>query len=153
MSTITTTSSHPLPAQSPPASRALIGYAVRCAICECACIVLGIPLIFVVPRFREIFKHFKTNLPALTEWLLSLSDFVANQYGWIPLLLLPFLLPLPILALDLTCEANTARVLRRIYTALLIFVFVAFILTLILGIGLPHIKLIQSVSGEEAGGR
>ena len=132
--------------------RALVGYAIRLAICEFACIALGILLIFGVPKFREIFKDFKTTLPALTMWLIDFSDFVANGFGWIVLLLLPLFLPAPVLVLDLTCEARTARVLRRVYTALLIVVFVAFVGTLILGIGLPYIKLSQAVSHGEPGG-
>jgi type IV pilus assembly protein PilC len=52
-------------------------------------IVTGI-MIFVVPKFREIFKDFKTSLPALTEFLLSMSDWIANQYGWAVIFGSPF---------------------------------------------------------------
>lgn len=53
-------------------------------------IVTGI-MIFVVPKFREIFKDFKTSLPALTEFLLSMSDWIANQYGWAVIFGSPFI--------------------------------------------------------------
>jgi type IV pilus assembly protein PilC len=53
-------------------------------------IVTGI-MIFVVPKFREIFKDFKTSLPALTEWLMAISDWIAMQYGWLWILGSPFL--------------------------------------------------------------
>jgi len=53
-------------------------------------IVTGI-MIFVVPKFREIFKDFKTTLPALTEFLLSCSDWIANEYGWCFILGSPFI--------------------------------------------------------------
>lgn len=52
-------------------------------------IVVGI-MIFVVPKFREIFRDFRTNLPALTEWLLATSDWIAAQYGWAVILGAPF---------------------------------------------------------------
>jgi type IV pilus assembly protein PilC len=44
-------------------------------------IVTGI-MIFVVPRFKEIFKDFKTTLPMITEKLIQFSTFVAEDYGW-----------------------------------------------------------------------
>jgi type IV pilus assembly protein PilC len=53
-------------------------------------IVTGI-MIFVVPKFREIFKDFRTSLPALTEWLMAISDWIAMQYGWLWILGSPFL--------------------------------------------------------------
>jgi type IV pilus assembly protein PilC len=52
-------------------------------------IVTGI-MIFVVPKFKEIFKDFKTSLPALTEFLLQTSDFIAKQYGWALIFFGPF---------------------------------------------------------------
>ncbi len=36
-------------------------------------IVTGI-MIFVVPKFRDIFKDFHTTLPSLTQWLMDTSD-------------------------------------------------------------------------------
>ncbi len=54
-------------------------------------IVTGI-MIFVVPKFREIFKDFKTSLPMLTEILLAVSDWIAAQYGWVVILGSPFAL-------------------------------------------------------------
>ena len=51
-------------------------------------IVTGI-MIVVVPKFKDIFKDFKTTLPVPTEILIRLSDFVANQYGWAVILFSP----------------------------------------------------------------
>ena len=58
-------------------------------ICFSVLIVTGI-MIFVVPKFREIFKDFKTSLPALTEMLLSISTWIADEYGWLVILGSPF---------------------------------------------------------------
>jgi type IV pilus assembly protein PilC len=54
-------------------------------------IVTGI-MIFVVPKFREIFKDFKTSLPALTEWLLAISGWIADDFGWLYILGAPFVI-------------------------------------------------------------
>jgi type IV pilus assembly protein PilC len=56
-----------------------------------ALIVTGI-MIFVVPKFRDIFSDFKTSLPKPTEILLSLSDWIAQDYGWVVIILTPFVI-------------------------------------------------------------
>jgi type IV pilus assembly protein PilC len=58
-------------------------------ICFSALIVTGI-MIFVVPKFKEIFKDFKTTLPQITELLMSLSTFIAEDYGWALVIGAPF---------------------------------------------------------------
>ncbi len=60
-----------------------------CVICFSVLIVTGI-MIFVIPRFREIFKDFKTTLPTLTQYLMGFSNWVAAQYGWLVILGSPF---------------------------------------------------------------
>jgi type IV pilus assembly protein PilC len=52
-------------------------------------IVTGI-MIFVVPKFQEIFRDFKTTLPALTQILMNISNWIAEQYGWLVILGSPF---------------------------------------------------------------
>ena len=53
-------------------------------------IVTGI-MIFVVPKFRDIFKDFHTTLPALTQFLMDMSDWIAADYGWAEIFGSPFL--------------------------------------------------------------
>jgi type IV pilus assembly protein PilC len=52
-------------------------------------IVLGI-MMFVVPKFQEIFRDFRTSLPSLTVWLMALANFIARDFGWALILGLPF---------------------------------------------------------------
>ncbi len=59
-------------------------------ICFSVLIVTGI-MIFVVPKFQEIFKDFRTSLPALTEFLMSVSSWVADDFGWAIILGSPFI--------------------------------------------------------------
>lgn len=49
-------------------------------------------LIFVVPKFKEIFKDFKLELPAVTQLLITFSTFMAEQYGWAYILFGPVIL-------------------------------------------------------------
>jgi len=51
-------------------------------------IVMGI-MMFVVPRFQEIFKDFKADLPTLTVYLMATADFIAHRYGWLMVLASP----------------------------------------------------------------
>ncbi|MFP4106416.1 MAG: type II secretion system F family protein [Phycisphaerae bacterium] len=46
----------------------------------------------VIPKFREIFATFNTELPAMTQALLDLSDWIALQFGWLVILLTPFVI-------------------------------------------------------------
>jgi len=55
-------------------------------------IVTGI-MYFVVPKFREIFKDFGTQLPAPTVFLLNLSDFIVGQYETADGVKKPMLIP------------------------------------------------------------
>lgn len=46
----------------------------------------------VVPKFKEIFKDFGTELPAVTEVLLTISDWIVLQYGWAVIIGGPFVM-------------------------------------------------------------
>jgi type IV pilus assembly protein PilC len=54
--------------------------------------VVTMIMIFVIPKFKQIFVDFHLKLPAPTQLLLDMSDFFANQYGWAYLLAAPFVI-------------------------------------------------------------
>jgi type IV pilus assembly protein PilC len=54
-------------------------------------IVTGL-MIFIVPKFKDIFKDFRTTLPWLTEALINTSTWIAEDYGWLVILGSPFAL-------------------------------------------------------------
>ena len=54
--------------------------------------VVSVIMVFVIPKFKDIFRDFHLDLPAPTLLLLAISDFFANQYGWAYLLAAPFVL-------------------------------------------------------------
>jgi len=49
-------------------------------------------MIFVIPKFEQIFKDFKVDLPDVTKTLLKVSRWVANDYGWAYIVGFPFLM-------------------------------------------------------------
>jgi type IV pilus assembly protein PilC len=56
-------------------------------------IVMGI-MMFVVPKFQEIFRDFRTTLPSITVCLMATADFIAHRYGWLAVLSTPLLVVL-----------------------------------------------------------
>ncbi len=54
--------------------------------------IVSMIMIFVIPKFEQIFLDFKVALPGITQLLLTISRWFANQYGWLWVLLSPILL-------------------------------------------------------------
>lgn len=54
--------------------------------------IVSMIMIFVIPKFEEIFKDFGTKLPTITVVLLNISRWFANQYGWAYLIAFPFVM-------------------------------------------------------------
>ncbi|WP_428937563.1 type II secretion system F family protein [Fontivita pretiosa] len=51
--------------------------------------IVSMIMIFVIPKFEQIFKDFKTDLPAITKLLLAISRWFAQDYGWAYVLFAP----------------------------------------------------------------
>src|SRR5438874_3188851 len=54
--------------------------------------VVSMIMVFVIPKFEQIFKDFKLELPAPTMVLLAISRWFANDYGWAYVLFSPFVM-------------------------------------------------------------
>lgn len=107
-------------------------------------------LLLVVPRFREIFKDFRTSLPAITQWLLSASSFMMEYWIiCIPLLmLLSLVLPiLPALYVSTARSEGSVKNRKRLVRTLLLLASSFFLVILLIALLLPLVKLIRSVSG------
>ena len=52
--------------------------------------IVSMIMIFVIPKFEQIFRDFKLKLPTVTEVLLTISRWFANDYGWAYVLFSPF---------------------------------------------------------------
>lgn len=44
--------------------------------------IVSMIMIFVIPKFEQIFKDFGTKLPAITEYLIGFSRWFGTEYGW-----------------------------------------------------------------------
>jgi type IV pilus assembly protein PilC len=51
--------------------------------------IVSMIMIFVIPKFEQIFLDFKTELPGVTKVLLAVSRWFARDYGWAYLLCAP----------------------------------------------------------------
>jgi type IV pilus assembly protein PilC len=54
--------------------------------------IVSMIMIFVIPKFEQIFKDFKVSLPPVTQYLLIVSRWFANDYGWAYVLFSPFII-------------------------------------------------------------
>jgi type IV pilus assembly protein PilC len=68
--------------------------------------IVAVIMIFVIPKFKQIFHDFHLKLPGVTELLLSISTFFAEQYGWLYLILSPIVI---VLFLKLVRMSETGR--------------------------------------------
>src|SRR5437773_8487323 len=51
--------------------------------------IVSMIMIFVIPKFKAIFSDFGAKLPTVTQILLNISRWFANQYGWAYVLAFP----------------------------------------------------------------
>jgi type IV pilus assembly protein PilC len=51
--------------------------------------VVSMIMIVVIPKFKTIFADFHTELPPVTQLLLSISKFFAEEYGWAYIIAFP----------------------------------------------------------------
>src|SRR4051812_594476 len=56
--------------------------------------IVSMIMIFVIPKFEQIFKDFKTELPGITKVLLAVSRWFATEYGWAYVLFSPIIFTL-----------------------------------------------------------
>jgi hypothetical protein len=107
-------------------------------------------LLFVIPNFEQIFKDFRTDLPALTRLAIGLSHWCANDYGWTWILVMPAILPIAA-----TRILWHPRIPQQQWRRTLIWVAVALAIILlitggtVLALFLPMTRLTQSVSSPK----
>src|SRR3954462_15302719 len=56
--------------------------------------IVSMIMIFVIPKFKEIFKSFNLKLPGVTQVLLDIASFMSKQYGWAYVLASPIVITL-----------------------------------------------------------
>src|SRR5205814_3796995 len=61
----------------------------RAVVISIAVGIVSMIMIFVIPKFEEIFRDFGTKLPQITVYLLKISRWFAQDYGWAYLLCFP----------------------------------------------------------------
>src|SRR6266702_4665180 len=51
--------------------------------------VVSMIMIFVIPKFKDIFKDFGAELPGITKMLLTISEWFGPGHGWMFLIAFP----------------------------------------------------------------
>ena len=54
--------------------------------------ILAAILTFIVPKFKEIFREFDIELPAMTKMLLTMSDIITQRFYWLPIFVVGFII-------------------------------------------------------------
>ena len=49
-----------------------------------ATLIVGFIMYYIIPKFKKIFEDFGTKLPAMTEWLIFMSDMVVKYFYLAP---------------------------------------------------------------------
>ena len=97
-------------------------------------------MLFVVPRFEDVFRDYKMELPFVTKLLLATSRVAAGGW-WAPLMLIP-----PGLAFVVAQFGPAGRRLARIVVMLLLGALVLFVA---LGIFMPMLTFIEGISSKK----
>ena len=105
--------------------------------------VFTLAMVFVIPRFEQIFKDFRLDLPGPTKLLLAVSRWFTNDYGW------AFsVAACTALAVGLAFLDERARRRRRwLYPLLALLLFIGAVVFVILALFLPMISLMDGISG------
>jgi type IV pilus assembly protein PilC len=61
-----------------------------CVVISIAIAVVSMIMIFVIPKFKDIFHDFGATLPGVTQLLLNISDWFGPGYGWAYIVASPF---------------------------------------------------------------
>jgi type IV pilus assembly protein PilC len=60
-----------------------------CVVITIAVAIVSMIMIVVIPKFKSIFSDFHAELPAVTQLLLTISNWFAQEYGWAYVLIGP----------------------------------------------------------------
>jgi hypothetical protein len=105
-------------------------------------------LLLAVPKFEQIFKDFKTELPFVTRLLLGVSRWVCSDYGWV--FMTPAVVALPILLgclIGLGARSQAAYRSRTRWARLLVYMtIILVVLMTVWSLFAPMIALVNSVS-------
>ena len=65
-----------------------------CVVISIAIGVVSVIMVVVIPKFKKIFQDFHTDLPAITQHLLTISNWFGTQFGWAYVLFSPVIIVL-----------------------------------------------------------
>jgi type IV pilus assembly protein PilC len=61
-----------------------------CVVITIAVAIVSMIMMFVIPKFKQIFLDFRTDLPQITQILMAVADWFSKDYGWAFVLFTPF---------------------------------------------------------------
>jgi len=107
-------------------------------------------LVFVVPKFQEIFWKFDMHLPAFTVIVINISRTVRHPWCLFALLL-PFWFhaPVGLITWATVASSKSAIGLCRRTLAILLAVLLVLVVSLVMSLSIPLVRLIEA-AGQKA---
>ena len=117
--------------------------------CVTAAVVVTLVLFYVVPRAQAVFASYNIGLPLATTALFAFSRFCVGGgivFVWVLFALPPFIAPL----LRSPAEPGTPRRRFTLSGLLLMLVFAVFVGWLVLGLLLPYVNMVDSLTSARS---
>lgn len=112
------------------------------------CAVPLVALVVLVPKFAVVFRDYSTELPGATKFVLSLSRWASNQYGWV--FMLPVIAAVVFLGIIIDQSSETGaglKLYRRVVVRMLLpFLMLALTALIIFACYLPMISLVTTLA-------
>lgn len=112
--------------------------------------ILFAELMWVAPRMEQVFRDFKTDLPAVTQVTLYVSRFARNNIlAWPVFLAIPLFVPMATTALIWRpgITPGQYRLRQFLFGSMITMLFALLAVAIVLGLFVAYISLINSVSG------
>jgi type IV pilus assembly protein PilC len=102
-------------------------------------------MLFVVPRFKQLFAEFGMKLPWATEKIIGISDWLVN-YWYVAVLVALALLALDGAIVFLCWQRRSTRIVGILWVLLLLVLWLVMMAAAALLIGLAYFKLQEGLS-------
>jgi len=108
-------------------------------------LVFGI-LVFIVPKFEEIFQRFDAALPLLTRALISATHVMFQ--GWPVFAALMFGVPAAAILLSVLARSSAGVTAAAVLGLVSVFMFVIAMAAIVIGLFLPMISLVEVLGAK-----
>ena len=108
-------------------------------------LVFGV-LVFIVPKFQEIFQRFDAALPLLTQAVISAAQVVSQ--GWPVFAALAFGVPAAAILLSILARSSAGVTAAAVLGLVSVFMFVVAMAAIVIGLFPPMMSLVEVLGAK-----